>query len=213
MSFGFPAFLWAALSLIPLAAVYFIRTRPRRQAVNAFFLWQRVFQQKAASSLFQKLRNLLSLLLVALAFLAAILALMRPRFDSGETPDMLIIIDRSASMQGSTDGKTRLDAAKEIARSWVTALSGSQRAAIASVAGKLEYNANLTTRSRRLTSIARPISSSQRLRTITLYPGTGWTDDWVFEWIIGMTLQIDRPRLSGLCVSQLVNRKFCLHRI
>ena len=160
MSFGFPAFLWAALSLIPLAAVYFIRTRPRRQAVNAFFLWQRVFQQKAASSLFQKLRNLLSLLLVALAFLAAILALMRPRFDSGETPDMLIIIDRSASMQGSTDGKTRLDAAKDIARSWVTALSGSQRAAIASVAGKLEYNANLTTRSRRLAEALDSITAS-----------------------------------------------------
>jgi Aerotolerance regulator N-terminal/von Willebrand factor type A domain len=160
MTFGFPAFFWAALALIPLAAVYFIRTRPRRQPVNAFFLWQRVFQQKAASSLFQKLRNLLSLLLIALAFLAAILALTRPRFDDGETPDLLIILDRSASMQGTADGKTRLDAAKEIAGSWVTALSGSQRAAIASVADKLEYHANLTTRSRRLSEALDAIPAS-----------------------------------------------------
>lgn len=160
MTFGFPAFFWAALALIPLAAVYFIRTKPRRQPVNAFFLWQRVFQQKAASSLFQKLRNLLSLLLIALAFLASILALTRPRFDDGETPDLLIIIDCSASMQGTAEGKNRLDTAKEIASSWVTALSGSQRAAIASVADKLEYHANLTTRTRRLSEALDSISAS-----------------------------------------------------
>ncbi len=75
MTFGFPAFFWATLALLPLAAVYFIKTRPRRQPVNAFFLWQQVFKQKASNSLFQRLRNLLSLLLVALAFLAAVFAL------------------------------------------------------------------------------------------------------------------------------------------
>ncbi len=150
MTFGLPGFFWAALALLPLAAVYFIRTRPRRQTVNAFFLWQQVFKQKAASSLFQRLRNLLSLLLLALAFLAAVFALTRPRFDSGNTPDLLIIIDRSASMRGEEDGKSRLQLAKDMANSWITALSGSQRAAIAGVAGKLEYHANLTTRSRLL---------------------------------------------------------------
>ena len=160
MTLAFPAFFWAALALIPLAAVYFIRTRPRKQPVNAFFLWQRVFQQKAASSLFQKLRNLLSLLLLALAFLAAIFALTRPRFDNGETPDLLIILDSSASMQATDGGTTRLDAAKKIASSWITALSGSQRAAIASVAGKLEYHANLTTRSRRLSEALDSIQPS-----------------------------------------------------
>jgi hypothetical protein len=150
VSFGFPAFFWAALALLPLAAVYFIRTRPRRQPVNAFFLWQQVFQQKAASSLFQKLRNLLSLLLVALAFIAAVVALTRPRFDDGNAPDLLVIIDRSASMQAIEDGKSRLDLAKNLADSWITALSGSQRAAIAGVATRLEYHAHLTSHSRLL---------------------------------------------------------------
>lgn len=150
MSFGFPAFFWAAFALLPLAAVYFIRTRPRRQSVNAFFLWQQVFQQKAASSLFQKLRNQLSLLLLSLAFLAAITALTRPRFNDGKAPDLLIIIDQSASMQAMENGTSRLDSAKNLARSWITALSGSQRAAVASVASQLEYHANLTTHTRLL---------------------------------------------------------------
>jgi hypothetical protein len=150
MTFGFPAFFWAALALLPLAAVYFIRTRPRRQPVNAFFLWQQVFQQKAASSLFQKLRNLLSLLLVALAFLAAIFALTRPRFDDGNAPDLLVIIDRSASMQAVENGVSRLDLAKKLADSWITALGGSQRAAVAGVATTLEYHANLTNHARLL---------------------------------------------------------------
>lgn len=150
MTFGFPAFFWAALALIPLAAVYFIRTRPRRQPVNAFFLWEKVFQQKAASSLFQRLRNLLSLLLLAIAFLAAIFALTRPRFDDGETPDLLIIIDSSASMQTIENGTSRIDAAKKSADSWINALSGSQRAAIASVSDRITYHSNLSNRARRL---------------------------------------------------------------
>jgi len=150
MTFGSPAFFWAAIALLPLAAVYFIRIRPRRQPVNAFFLWQQVFQQKAASSLFQRLRNLLSLLLVALALLAAVFALTRPRLDDGSAPDLLVIIDHSVSMQALENGKSRLDAAKELAESWITALGGSQRAAIAGVASHLEYHAHLTNQARLL---------------------------------------------------------------
>ncbi len=144
MTFGFPAFFWASLALLPLAAVYFIKIRPRRQPVNAFFLWQQVFKQKASNSLFQRMRNLLSLLMVALAFLAAVLALTKPRIGDGKAPDLLIVIDRSVSMTGIDDGKSRLAGAKELAASWITALGGSQRAAVATVAGKIEYRANLT---------------------------------------------------------------------
>ncbi|MFT4176823.1 MAG: VWA domain-containing protein [Luteolibacter sp.] len=150
MTFGAPLFFWAALALLPLTAVYFIRTRPRRQPVNTFFLWQRVFRQKASHSLFQRLRNLLSLLLVALAFLAAVMALTRPRWDDGKTPDLLIVIDRSASMQAMDGGKSRLSRAKDTARSWITALGGFQRAAVATVADRLEYRAHFTNHTREL---------------------------------------------------------------
>jgi hypothetical protein len=121
MIFGSPVFFWATLALIPLAAVYFIRIRPRRQPVNTYFLWQRVFREKAANSLFQRLRHLLSLLLLALAFLAATLSLTQPRLDRNETPDLLILIDTSASMQTMEKGLTRLELAKTTAASWITA--------------------------------------------------------------------------------------------
>ncbi len=150
MTFGFPAFFWASLALLPLAAVYFIKIRPRRQSVNAFFLWQQVFKQKASNSLFQRLRNLLSLLLVALGFSAAVFALTKPRIGDGKAPDLLIVIDRSVSMNGIDEGKSRLTRAKELADSWISALGGSQRAAIATVAGKIEYRANLTNHARLL---------------------------------------------------------------
>ncbi|MGJ8634285.1 MAG: BatA domain-containing protein [Luteolibacter sp.] len=160
MTFGFPAFFWAALALVPLAAVYFIRTKPRRQEVNAFFLWEQVFKQKAASSLFQRMRNFLSLLIVALAFLAAVFALTKPRFDDGETPDLLIIIDRSASMQTVEDGKSHLEMAKEMAGSWIAALGASQRAAVASVADGLVYHENLSNQVRGLRDALDEIEAS-----------------------------------------------------
>jgi hypothetical protein len=160
MNFGFPMFFWAGLALLPLIGVYFIRTRPRRQTVNAFFLWQQVFKEKASSSLFQRLRNLISLLLVALAFIAAVFALTRPRFDDGEAPDLLIIVDRSASMQSIENGKSRLERSKEMARSWVKALGGSQRAAIAGVADHLEYRAHFTSHTRLLNDAIDAIAPS-----------------------------------------------------
>jgi hypothetical protein len=46
MTFGFPAFFWAALALLPLAAVYFIKIRPRRQPVNAFSCGSRFSNRK-----------------------------------------------------------------------------------------------------------------------------------------------------------------------
>lgn len=149
MNLGAPAFAWAAMALLPLVAVYFIKTRPRRQTVNAFFLWQKVFQQKAASSLFQKLRNLLSLLLVALAFAAAVMALMKPQLGSEETPDLLIVVDRSVSMRGG-GGKSRMELAKARVEGWIAALGGSQRAALATADTKLEYQVHLTGNARPL---------------------------------------------------------------
>ncbi len=61
MNFTSPAFLWMLAGLAPLAAAYFLKVRPRRFPVNALFLWEKIFQEKKASSLFQRLRDLFSL--------------------------------------------------------------------------------------------------------------------------------------------------------
>ena len=58
MTFLAPAFLWSFLALIPLAAIYFLKVRPRKKSTTAYFLWEKIFSQKKATSLFNRLRDL-----------------------------------------------------------------------------------------------------------------------------------------------------------
>jgi len=67
VNFANPAFLWAAAALAPLVAIYLLRVRPRRHRSTALFLWQSLLTRRQTSSLFQRLRQLWSLLLMALA--------------------------------------------------------------------------------------------------------------------------------------------------
>ncbi len=130
MTFLAPAFLWTLAALAPLAAIYFLKVRPRKKPVTAFFLWQRILTEKKASALLKRLRDVFSLLLMALAFAAIALALAEPDLAGDERRDLLIVVDHSASM--SAGG--RLDQAKKQARDLIVAMNGSQRAAVASFA-------------------------------------------------------------------------------
>ena len=73
MNFLAPQWLWTLFAVIPLVAAYLLRVRPRRRPVTAFFLWQRILGQRKAASLFQRLRDALSLLLTLAALAAAVL--------------------------------------------------------------------------------------------------------------------------------------------
>ena len=84
MSFLAPAFLWGLAALAPLAAIYFLKVRPRRKPTNAYFLWQRILNQKQTSALFRRLRDVLSLLLLAIATVAIVLAMARPRVEQSD---------------------------------------------------------------------------------------------------------------------------------
>lgn len=143
MSFLAPAFLWSLLALIPLGAVYFLKVRPRRRSTTAFFLWSRVFEQKHATSLLQRLRDAISLILMLLAFAAVAFALARPELIDDDRKDLLILVDHSASMSAKKGGVTRLDAAKKLAREIVAAMDGNQRAAVGSVARELRFLTHL----------------------------------------------------------------------
>ncbi len=150
MTFLFPVFFWTLLGLIPLVAVYFLKLRPRRKPTTAYFLWQAVFEQKRSSSLFQRLRDLLSLLLMLLAFLAVVFALTAPEFAADERKDLLLLVDNSASMNAREGGQTRLDLAKEVATQIVRSLGANQQAAIAAVAWDVQYHSHFTTNPRAL---------------------------------------------------------------
>ena len=80
MKFLAPLFFWSFLSFIPLVAIYFLKVRPRRKDTTAYFLWNQVFTEKKASSLFNRLRYLFSLILLSLVFGSVWLALTRPEF-------------------------------------------------------------------------------------------------------------------------------------
>lgn len=150
MTFASPVLLWSLLALIPLVAVYFLKVRPRRRPTTAYFLWEKVLTDRKPSRLWQRLRNLASLLILAAAFAAIALGMAGPRFGEASEEDLLIVIDNSVSMRARSPDGTRLDGAKEAARRLARGMNGVQRAAVATVAGKLRYASHLSDNPRAL---------------------------------------------------------------
>ena len=147
MSFLLPQFLWGLLGLIPLAVVYLIKVHPVRRKTSAWFLWQGIFQEHRAASFLQKLRDWLSLLLMALAFILMVLALAQPVLRDGASANRLVLIlDNSLSMQA--DG--RLDEARRSAQEWVRSLPAGGRAAVFSLSGELVSQTGFTASRREL---------------------------------------------------------------
>lgn len=145
MSFLHPGYFLALLGLLPLLAVYFLKIRPTQKIVTAYFLWEAVFEKKKNTALFNRLRDLLSLLLMILALLMVVLAMTEPEMAAGQRQDLLLIIDNSASMNALDHGKvTRLDTAKQKARDIVKSLNGNQQAAMATVSMDIQFNSHLT---------------------------------------------------------------------
>ncbi len=144
MSFASPVFFWALVSLIPLCAIYLLKVRPTRKPTNAWFLWEDIFQENRATSLFQRFRDLFSLLLMGLAFLAIVLALARPDLSGDRQYDLILLIDNSASMSANDSSGVRLDQAKKVAADIVKALNGTQRCSVAVVSNEARFLSNLT---------------------------------------------------------------------
>src|SRR5579872_6482939 len=113
---GLPfAELFAIFAIVGAAigVLYILKLRRRAVAIPFSPLWQRILRDKEATSLFSKLKRLLSLL-VQLALLALlVLALGDPRaaesLMKGRT--VVVLVDASASMQASDVAPTRLAAA------------------------------------------------------------------------------------------------------
>ena len=171
MSLLSPAFLWGFALLAPLVAVYLLRVRPRRHAVNAIFLWDEIFSQRKATSLLQRLRDLFSLLLLALAAIALVLAAARPQFAATDDRDILLLVDRSVSMSADADpdrpGHSRFSAAIDRAESLVRGLGGERRLAVATVDDRLDFATFLTTEPRRLRAALGELTPGQGPSSLT----------------------------------------------
>jgi len=105
----------AALAVPALLILYFLKLRRREQLVPSTLLWKRTVQDLQVNAPFQRLRKNLLLLLQLLVLLAAILALARPVVQTTVPPEgrVVILIDRSASMNTREGEQTRLEQAKE----------------------------------------------------------------------------------------------------
>ena len=160
MNFLSPQFLWGLLAAVPLIAVYFLKVRPRRRQVTAYFLWQKVFEKRKSSSFFQRLRNALSLILMLLTLAAAVFAAAGLRLQKADERDLVVIIDASPSMHASVNGKSLIAKARSTTRDWIKALNGTRRIAIALASNDLHFISHLSESPRDLLDASERITST-----------------------------------------------------
>jgi len=114
------------LGVIPIVvALHFLKLRRHTHRVPSIMLWLSTDEDRRVNVPFQRLRNLLLLMLQVLflllvTFSAARPALHRPGFMPGRT---ILIVDNSASMSSTETGQTRLALAKQAALQHVEQVS------------------------------------------------------------------------------------------
>lgn len=116
-------------------ALYILKLRRRTVAVPFSKLWEKILRDKEATSLFSRLKRLLSLLvqLALLAMLAFALGDPRAAATLIKGRNLVVIVDASASMQATdvAPAKNRLEAAKDEVKKIIRGLGGSDRMLIA----------------------------------------------------------------------------------
>jgi hypothetical protein len=111
-------FLIGGVLAAATVALYILKMRRRAVAVPFARIWNRVLRDEQATSLFSRLKRLLSLL-VQLALLALLLfALGDPRVAQTTLTgrSVVVLVDASASMQSVDVAPSRMDRAKEEVR-------------------------------------------------------------------------------------------------
>jgi hypothetical protein len=119
-----------------IVVLYILRLRRRAITVPFVSLWERLLRDRQTTSLFSRLKRILSLLLQLLLLLLLLLALADPRtaveIVRGRT--LVVLVDTSASMKTiENGGKSRLDLARDKVRDLAKQLGASDRMLIASM--------------------------------------------------------------------------------
>ncbi|MHA3775253.1 BatA domain-containing protein [Verrucomicrobiota bacterium sgz303538] len=115
------AFGLAALAPV-IVLLYLLKLRRKPVSVSTLLFWQRVLEESRRRALFQKLRNVLSLLLHLLIFTLILLALAKPVLDRAVRAGVstVLVLDTRARMQATEEnGKTRFDQARQVAEGYL----------------------------------------------------------------------------------------------
>lgn len=125
----YAALLGGASALVVL--FYVLKLRRRRVAVPFSKLWERVLMEKQATSLLQKLKRILSLLIQLLLLFLLVTAIANPREEEElrQGRDFVVLLDASASMRARDvdRGDGRIGAARAEVRRMIQSLGPRDR--------------------------------------------------------------------------------------
>src|SRR5215472_10335130 len=134
----------AGLSLAKLAAIfgaaaaaavalYILKLRRRSVAVVFSPLWERILRDKEATSLFAKLKRILSLLMQLALLALLVLALGDPRAAATlmKGRNVVVLLDAIAEMQATDVSPDRLSVAKDEVKTMIRGLGGADRMLVA----------------------------------------------------------------------------------
>lgn len=133
MTFLAPWAAWFLAGIPVIILLYLMRLKRRPLTVSTLMFWQRVLQESRRRALFQRLRNVLSLLLHLLIFLLIAAALARPVLDRSVRAgsSVVLILDTRARMQAiEPDGESRFEKARRLAATHMSQASGQRQVAL-----------------------------------------------------------------------------------
>lgn len=118
----------SAALLAALIALQFLRTRPQRVRVISTLLWQEVLASAQARSVWHRLQQWRSLILLAIAVLCSVVGLWKniAAPEKGAC-DVVLVIDTGLSMGATIGGERRIDRARREAGRIVSQLSDRDR--------------------------------------------------------------------------------------
>ena len=161
LEFANPGGWWWVGLAIPIALLYILKIRLRKQPVSTLYFWDQLFDEKKPRSWWQQLRHLLSLLLQLAFLLLVVSAIVDPlwSWQKSHQRSIVLILDNSASMQTvAENGETRLDKAKQSASALVRSLRGGDRMAILSAGGRPYVTIGMTNHQRSLLTAIESLS-------------------------------------------------------
>ncbi|MDG2381934.1 MAG: VWA domain-containing protein [Pirellulaceae bacterium] len=129
------ALLWLLLAL-PILALYLLKVQLRRESVSTTMFWEQVFEEQTPRAIWQRLRQIVSLLLQLLFLALVVFALANPLFISqlDQARRIVVVVDDSASMSATDVSPSRFEWARQQAERLIEELRVGDQMAIISTA-------------------------------------------------------------------------------